>query len=249
MKKTLAMMALALMITINTSAQDDKAWTLNTRAWCTNYFTTVLFAVAETAVKEYAIDDESKAKKTLDCIIPDPDLVFPIGMGKSGFDGTNDIYGPYHRAFSNPLKYIGDYAIGVDASWRESTLGFYAGAYFKSQEIVFEETDDNIRGFYIQPRAGFIMGSKKRAFEAGAFYDVVTGCGGSFDNKDKGMLKGGFGLDFAFSTTDKKGNKTLLQFSMPLHNFIDSSYNKNGIDLSGMKRKVGYISLTQRIAL
>ena len=85
MKKTLAMMALALMITINTSAQDDKAWTLNTRAWCTNYFTTVLFGLAETAVKEYAIDDESKAKKTLDCIIPDPDLVFPIGMGKSGF--------------------------------------------------------------------------------------------------------------------------------------------------------------------
>ena len=244
MKKTLAMMALALMITINTSAQGDKAWTLNTRAWCTNYFTTVLFAVAETAVKEYAIDDESKAKKTLDCIIPDPDLVFPVGMGKSGFDG-NDIYGPYHRAFSNPLKYIGDYAIGVDASWRESTLGFYAGAYFKSQEIVFKETDDNIRGFYIQPRAGFIMGSKKRAFEAGAFYDIVTSCGGSVQNTDKKMLKGGFGLDFAFSSTDKKGNKTLLQFSMPLHNFFDTSYDGQ----SDLKRKVGYISLTQRFAL
>lgn len=266
MKKTLTMMALALMITINTSAQDDKAWTLNTRAWCTNYFTTVLFAVAETAVKEYAIDDESKAKKTLDCIIPDPDLVFPVGMGKSGFDGNDimlmigsntskgmgksgfdgsDIYGPYHRAFSNPLKYIGDYAIGVDASWRESTLGFYAGAYFKSQEIVFKETDDNIRGFYIQPRAGFIMGSKKRAFEAGVFYDIVTSCGGSVQNTDKKMLKGGFGLDFAFSSTDKKGNKTLLQFSMPLHNFFDTSYDGQ----SDLKRKVGYISLTQRIAL
>ena len=89
------------------------------------------------------------------------------------------------------------------------------------------------------------MGSKKRAFEAGAFYDVVTSCCGSVQNTDKKMLKGGFGLDFAFSSTDKKGNKTLLQFSMPLHNFFDTSYDGQ----SDLKRKVGYISLTQRIAL
>jgi hypothetical protein len=39
--------------------------------------------------------------------------------------------------------------------------------------------------------------------------------------------------------------KTLLQFSMPLHNFLnsDNQYWK------GMKRKVGYIMLTQRIIL
>ena len=241
---------MAVIMATGASAQETKKptksqFTINTRAWSSNYWSTLLYNIARDAVT-YLVFDNNPA---IEAAIPNADLAFPIGMGKEGFASPNDIYGPYHRAFSNPLKYIGDYAIGVDASWKESTLGFYAGAYFKSQEIVFKETDDNIRGFYIQPRAGFIMGSKKRAFEAGAFYDVVTGCGGSFDNTDKGMLKGGFGLDFAFSTTDKKGNKTLLQFSMPLHNFIDSSYNKNGIDLSGMKRKVGYISLTQRFAL
>ena len=122
MKKTLTTLALALAISLNASAQSDKEWTLNSRAWCTNYFTTLIFAAAESMVKEYATDDDSKAEKAFDHIIPDPDLVFPIGMGKSGFsdDGVyGDIYGPYHRAFSNPFKHIGDYAIGVDASRKQ----------------------------------------------------------------------------------------------------------------------------------
>ena len=245
MKKVLTTLVLALTLSVNASAQTDKPWTLNTRGWCTNYFTTLIFTATESLIKEYAIDDNDEAEKTYDCIVPDLDLVFPIGMGKSGFDDA-DIYGPYHYAFGNPFKHIGDYAIGVDASYKQSTLGFYAGTYFKSQEIVFKKTDDNLRGFYIQPRAGLVLGSNKRAFEAGVFYDIVTGCGGSVEKTEKDMLKGGLGLDFAFSSTDKKEKvKTLLQFSMPLHNFLnsDNQYWK------GMKRKVGYIMLTQRIIL
>ena len=251
MKKILTTAVLAIMICTTASAQSESSWTLNTRAWSTNYFTTLIYAAAESLVKEYAADDDSKAEKVLDCIIPDPDLVFPIGMGKSGFsnDGDyGDIYGPYHYAFGNPFKHIGDYAIGLDASWKESMLGFYAGTYFKSQEIVFEESDENLRGYYIQPRAGLIMGGKKNAFEAGVFYDIVTGCSSTDKNAnpEKSMLKSGLGLDFAFSSTDKKGkNKLLLQFSMPLHNFFDTDYNGQG----DLKRKVGYIMLTQRIIL
>ena len=245
MKKVLTTLVLALTLSINASAQTDKPWTLNTRGWCTNYFSTVIFTAAESLVKEFALDDDTEAEKTYNCIVPDLDLVFPIGMGKSGFD-NNDIYGPYHYAFGNPFKHIGDYAIGLDASYKQSTLGFYAGTYFKSQEIVFKESDDNLRGFYIQPRAGLIIGSNKRAFEAGVFYDIVTGCGGSVEVTDKDMLKGGLGLDFAFSTTDKKEkNKMLLQFSMPLHNFLNSDNQY----VQGKKRKVGYIMLTQRIIL
>jgi hypothetical protein len=80
------------------------------------------------------------------------------------------------------------------------------------------------------------------------FYDIVTGC--STTAKDfttsNDMLKGGLGLDFAFSTTDKKQkNKLLLQFSMPLHNFFNTDYAGQG----DLKRKVGYIMLTQRIIL
>ena len=251
MKKMITTAVLAIMICTTASAQNDGQWTLNTRAWSTNYFTTLIYAAAESLVKEYAADDNSKAEKVLDCVIPDPDLVFPIGMGKSGFSDNGvygDIYGPYHYAFGNPFKHIGDYAIGVDASWKESVLGFYAGTYFKSQEVVFEESDENLRGYYIQPRVGFIMGSKKNAFEAGVFYDIVTGCSTTAKNfnTDNDMLKGGLGLDFAFSTTDKKQkNKLLLQFSMPLHNFFNTDYADQG----DLKRKVGYIMLTQRIIL
>lgn len=248
MKKYFVTAVMMMTICISASAQEENAFTVNSRAWCTNYFTTAIYGLAESLVKEFAADDNTKAEKIMDHIIPDPDLVFPVGMGKSGFDenGVGDIYGPYHRAFGNPFKHIGDYAIGVDASYKSSILGFYAGAYFKSQEVVFKETDENIRGFYFQPRAGLIMGSQKHAFEAGIFYDVVTGCGGSINNTDKDMLKGGLGLDFAFSTTDKKDKtKTLLQFSMPLHNF----FNTDHAGQSDLKRKVGYIMLTQRIIL
>lgn len=247
MKKTLTMLALALAISLNASAQSDNAWTLNSRAWCTNYFTTLIFAAAESMVKEYATDDDSKAEKAFDHIIPDPDLVFPIGMGKSGFsdDGVyGDIYGPYHRAFSNPFKHIGDYAIGVDASWKPSIVGFYAGAFFKSQEIIFKETDDNLRGFYFQPRAGILFGSEKNWVEIGAFYDVLTGCGGSVADTNKKRLKGGFGLDIAATLfKDKDNNLTILHFSMPLHNFINEDYTGQ----AGLKRRVAYLMLSERI--
>ena len=246
MKKYFVTAVMMMTICFTASAQKEDAFTVNSRAWCTNYFTTAIYGLAESLVKEFAADDNTKAEKIMDHIIPDPDLVFPIGMGKSGFDDPYNIYGPYHRAFGNPFQHIGDYAIGVDASYKSSILGFYAGTYFKSQEICNKETDDNLRGFYIQPRAGLIMGSKKNAFEAGVFYDIVTGCGGSIANTDKDRLKGGLGLDFAFSTTDKKDKtKTLLQFSMPLHNFFNTDYAGQ----SGLKRKVGYIMLTQRIIL
>ena len=249
MKKMLTTAVLAIMMGTTASAQDDSQFTLNTRAWCTNYFTTLIDAAAESLVNEFAVDDDTKAEKAFNTIIPDPDLVFPIGMGKSGFSDNGiygDIYGPYHYAFGNPFKHIGDYAIGLDASWKSSYIGAYAGTYFKSQEVVSKETDDNIRGFYFQPRAGIILGSQKHALEAGVFYDVVTGIGGSAANTEKDMLKGGLGLDFALSTTDKKEKtKLLLQFSMPLHNFFNTDYAGQG----DLKRKVGYIMLTQRIML
>jgi hypothetical protein len=244
MKKILPIIMLAFMVSTNASAQNDSEWTLNTRFWCTNYWTTMIAGAAEGLIKEFAVSGDGKDSLLLECLIPNPDLVFPIGMSKRGFDNA-DIYGPYHRAFANPFKHIGDYAIGADVSWRASGVGFYAGTYFKSQEICFKDSKDNLRGFYIQPRAGLILGSKKHAFEAGAFYDIVTGCGGSVEPTDKGMLKSGVGLDFAFSSTDKKGGKMLIQFSMPLHNFFDTDYK----GLQGMKRKVGYIMLTQRVTL
>lgn len=246
MKKYLAIVIIAAMTTMNAYGQYDDKWTLNSRSWTTNYFTAVLFDVAAFILEEVTSPSSDDDSLWVDRVIPLSDLVFPVGMGKKGFDSPYDIYGPYHRAFSNPFKHIGDYGIGIDASYKPCFVGIYAGAYFKSQEIVWKETKDNLRGFYFQPRAGIILGSDDHSLEAGVFYDVVTGCGGSVADTNKDRLKGGFGLDFALSSNDRKDkHKTLLQFSMPLHNFLNSNYDGQ----NGMKRKVGYIMLTRRIIL
>jgi hypothetical protein len=247
MKKFVVVILTALLTSVQASAQDkeDGAWTLNTRLWSSNYFTSLIYDAITVGIKSTCFKGHEKDSMLFARILPTSDWVFPIGMGKRGFDDPLDIYGPYHRAFSNPIKHIGDYAIGFDASYKPSLFGIYAGAYFKSQEICFKESKDNLRGFYIQPRAGFVLG-KENTFEAGVFYDIVTGCGGSIADTDKGRLKGGLGLDFAIGNRSKNGKTvSLLQFSMPLHNFLDDSYP--GQD--GMKRKVGYILLTQRFAL
>ena len=243
MKKILLIAAVAIMTATSVQAQtDEPKLTLNTRAWSTNYFTSLIYSAVVETVCRYAIGGNKNDSLWAERIIPSADLVFPIGMGKKGF-GENDI-GPYHYAFGNPFKHIGDYAIGLDVSYKPSYIGFYFGTYFKSQEVVFKETDDNIRGFYIQPRAGLLIGHNDYALEAGAFYDVVTGCGGSVEKTNKNMLKSGFGLDFGLTHYDE-GGASVLQFSMPLHNFFDTSHAGQ----EGLKRKVGYIMFTRRVTL
>ena len=247
MKKLISIVVLTFGMSFSAMAQDDCSdWTFKTRAWCTNYFTTVIYDFVEIGLKGLLFKGNEKDSLWVERILPDAQLMFPVGMGKKGFEGPTDIYGPYHRAFANPFKHIGDYAVGADVSYMPKTFGLYAGAYFKSQEIVFKETDDNLRGFYFQPRVGLIAGDKELSFEAGVFYDVVTGCGGSIDDTNKDRLKGGWGLDFALSSTNKDGkSKFLIQFSMPLHNFLNDGF----LGQEGMKRKVGYIALTERICL
>lgn len=243
MKRLFVIATMAVLMTVNAAAQEKNSpWTLNTRAWCSNYFTTMIGGAAKTLITAVLDDGDNKDSLLWERIIPDPALVFPIGMQKSGFEDPNNIYGPYHYAFGNPFSHIGDYAIGLDASWKDKGLvGLYAGAYFKSQEIVYKSTDTNVRGFYIQPRAGLVLGRERSNFEAGVFYDIVTGCHADGESVDKSLLKSGVGLDFAFSSLNKKGNTMyVLQFSMPLHNFFDSDV---------VKRKVGYIMLTKRVVL
>lgn len=238
-------------------AQDSK-WSFNVDGWTTNYFTTLIYDLASTAVKHFAFHENERDSLMAERLFPAADFVFPVGMGKEGFNDVNNIYGPYKRAFSNPFKHIGDWCVGADASFKPSFIGFYGGVYFKSQEVIFKATDDNLRGFYFQPRAGIILGGEEHALEAGVFYDVVTGCSGTavpgivaqgavLPAAQKEMLKGGLGLDFAlsFATSKDKKRKTLLRFSMPLHNFFDTDYPGQ----KDLKRKVGYILLSRRFML
>ena len=243
MKKALLVIIMGAMLSLNAKAQSD--FTLNTRAWSTNYFTTVLYDIANGAVK-YLLVSDSTDRLTYSRIIPSSDLVFPIGIQKEGFEG-NDIYGPYHRAFKNPFTRPGDFGVGLDASWRPSFFGLYAGAYYKSQEICFRANDDNLRSFYFQPRAGIILG-RKNAIEAGVYYDMVVGASGRYPGVEKAMFSNGLGLDFALSHKSSGKEQTLLSFMLPLHNFLNEDYAKGDVNFNGMKRRVGYIMLTERIS-
>ncbi|MBQ5974241.1 MAG: hypothetical protein IJL48_00900 [Bacteroidales bacterium] len=250
MKKTLLIVIMTVLLTAGASAQTTrKQFTFNTRTWSTNYWTTLLYNLAHSAVVHFAFDGNSTDSLIVESILPSSDLVFPIGMAKAGFEAPmHDIYGPYHRAFSNPFKRIGDYGIGLDMSWKPVSIGLYAGAYFKSQEICFMPNDESLRGFYFQPRAGLVLGGKEHALEAGVFYDKVVGCGGTWEARNIEMLQSGWGLDFALSRTVAKGrHKTMLMFSMPLHNFFNTAYADGS--LKNVHRRVGYIMLTHRVVL
>ena len=241
---------MTVLLTAGASAQTTRQqFTFNTRTWSTNYWTTLLYNLAHSAVVHFAFDGNSTDSLIVESILPSSDLVFPIGMAKAGFEAPmHDIYGPYHRAFSNPFKRIGDYGIGLDMSWKPVSIGIYAGAYFKSQEICFMPNDESLRGFYFQPRAGLVLGGKEHALEAGVFYDKVVGCGGTWEARNIEMLQSGWGLDFALSRTVAKGrHKTMLMFSMPLHNFFNTAYADGS--LKNVYRRVGYIMLTHRVVL
>lgn len=241
---------MTVLLTAGASAQTTRQqFTFNTRTWSTNYWTTLLYNLAHSAVVHFAFDGNSTDSLIVESILPSSDLVFPIGMAKAGFEAPmHDIYGPYHRAFSNPFKRIGDYGIGLDMSWKPVSIGLYAGAYFKSQEICFMPNDESLRGFYFQPRAGLVLGGKEHALEAGVFYDKVVGCGGTWEARNIEMLQSGWGLDFALSRTVAKGrHKTMLMFSMPLHNFFNTAYADGS--LKNVHRRVGYIMLTHRVVL
>ena len=233
---------MAVLLAASLSAQETKCqFTINTRAWTTNYWTNILYNIAQGAIVYWALDENPVA----DAIIPDADLVFPIGIAKEGFETPHDIYGPYHRAFSNPFKQLGDFGIGLDASWMTTNVGLYAGAYYKSQELCFKTLDMTIRGNYFQPRAGLILGKDRKAFEVGVFYDEPLSCSinpATYATADKENIQGGMGLDFSFSLTSRDGTqKNLITFSMPLHSFLNPKVYPN------TNRRVAYIMLTSRI--
>ena len=243
MKKLILMLALAS-CTISLSAQEKEAtgsdWTLNTRAYSTNYWTSTLYSLARFLCVSFISDDKDSV--LVDRILPGTALVFPIGVA-----GDDAIRGPYDRAFANPFKHIGDYAIGLDASYHPGSFGVYGGCYFKSAEVVFKGDGDNMRGFYIMPRVGVQLGKKAGFIELGAFYDALVGYSGMTDY-DKDALKSGVGLDFALGYREKKhGIQAILQFSLPLHNFFNKDYELNGAKpFADVNRRVSYLMFTTR---
>lgn len=262
MKKVIITFAAVAMFATNASAQGNI--TLNSRAWSTNYWTTILYNVAQGFTVSMLGSHSHADSLAIATLLPGADLVFPVGMAKEGFTDYTDIYGPYHRAFATPFKKMGDFCVGIDASWTPTFVGLYAGVFFKSQELVFKTNDQNLRSFYFQPRGGLVITFEDLSIEGGVFYDKVVGCSGNLNDEawgnfiatpDKGMLSDGLGLDFGVSYKTSAHSKTVLMFSMPLHNFFNEGYECRDAlgnpfkPWEGYNRRVGYITLTHRIRL
>lgn len=262
MKKVIITFAAVAMFATNASAQGNI--TLNSRAWSTNYWTTILYNVAQGFTVSMLGSHSHADSLAIATLLPGADLVFPVGMAKEGFTDYTDIYGPYHRAFATPFKKMGDFCVGIDASWTPTFVGLYAGVFFKSQELVFKTNDQNLRSFYFQPRGGLVITFEDLSIEGGVFYDKVVGCSGNLNDEawgnfiatpEKGMLSDGLGLDFGVSYNTSAHSKTVLMFSMPLHNFFNEGYEcRDALSnpfkpWEGYNRRVGYITLTHRIRL
>ena len=262
MKKVIITFAAVAMFATNASAQGNI--TLNSRAWSTNYWTTILYNVAQGFTVSMLGSHSHADSLAIATLLPGADLVFPVGMAKEGFMDYTDIYGPYHRAFATPFKKMGDFCVGIDASWTPTFVGLYAGVFFKSQELVFKTNDQNLRSFYFQPRGGLVITFEDLSIEGGVFYDKVVGCSGNLNDEawgnfiatpNKGMLSDGLGLDFGVSYKTSAHSKTVLMFSMPLHNFFNEGYECRDAlgnpfkPWEGYNRRVGYITLTHRIRL
>lgn len=262
MKKIIITFAAVAMLATSATAQGNI--TLNSRAWSTNYWTTILYNVAQGFTVGMLGSHSHADSLAIATLLPGADLVFPVGMAKEGFTDYTDIYGPYHRAFATPFKKMGDFCVGIDASWTPTFVGLYAGVFFKSQELVFKTNDQNLRSFYFQPRGGLVITFEDLSIEGGVFYDKVVGCSGNLNDEawgnfiatpDKGMLSDGLGLDFGVSYNTSAHSKTVLMFSMPLHNFFNEGYECRDAlgnpfkPWEGYNRRVGYITLTHRIRL
>lgn len=262
MKKVIITFAAVAMFATSATAQGNI--TLNSRAWSTNYWTTILYNVAQGFTVGMLGSHSHADSLAIATLLPGADLVFPVGMAKEGFTDYTDIYGSYHRAFATPFKKMGDFCVGIDASWTPTFVGLYAGVFFKSQELVFKTNDQNLRSFYFQPRGGLVITFEDLSIEGGVFYDKVVGCTGNLNDEawgnfiatpDKGMLSDGLGLDFGVSYNTSAHSKTVLMFSMPLHNFFNEGYECRDAlgnpfkPWEGYNRRVGYITLTHRIRL
>lgn len=52
----------------------------------------MIFGAVETSIKHFVMEGNKSDSLWAERLLPDPDLVFPIGMGKQGFEkGVNDI--------------------------------------------------------------------------------------------------------------------------------------------------------------
>lgn len=182
-----------------------------------------------------------------------PQLVFPFSMRNDAPNEFGRMKGGYARAFSAPWKHMGDYGISISGAWDhyDKPFGFYVGLGYKSNEVVFDDTDLNDRTHYISPEAGlrFKFGKQKGLYlEMGTSYDYAFSYKGGMHDYGKDAVNSGFCLNFGVGQWTSKGHFQ-LNLKLPMYNFYNKDFTPdNGMTFpfKNVDRSIGYISLIFR---
>lgn len=245
MKKFLVL--LAILCSVGAQAQFRFSATVQTT-------TTNEFLQLGTCALESIANDEIDWGSTLnDKYKFAPKLIFPFSMRNDSPNEFGKMKGGYARAFAAPWKHMGDYGICISGAWDhyDKPFGFYVGLGYKSNEVVFDNTDLNDRTHYISPEAGlrFKFGTRKGLFlEMGTSYDYVFKYKGEMHNYSKDAVNSGFSINLGIGQWTNNGY-CQLNLKMPLYNFYKKDYTPdNGIThpLRDVNRAIGYISIIFR---
>ena len=204
MKKSLFIATLAVILSCNVFAQDTKKqFSINTNAWTSNYWTDIIYSTARGVLTHFTLKGNESDSIIVESILPYCGTVFPIGMAKQGFHDPNDIYGPYHRAFSTPFKQLGDYGIGL--LFGQSTLGLEVGTFY-----------DKVVGC-----SGSYRPTSKDMFLDGWGLDIALSYGSSRRNQSRSILR--FSMPFhnffneAYADGSLQGMKRRVGYIMFSH--------------------------------
>lgn len=159
----------------------------------------------------------------------------------------------YARTFSNPIKRMGDCAIGLSGEYffEETNFGLYGSLKYKSKEVSFEGTELNDRARYISPELGLRFRTGKgddygSTFGISAAYDIMFKYKGNIHDFGNSAVNSGFSgiISIGFYNEDVLFS---IKYSVPFYNFYNNSYSPDGgttLPFKGVERKISYITFS-----
>lgn len=159
----------------------------------------------------------------------------------------------YARTFSNPIKRMGDCAIGLSGEYyfEETNFGLYGSLKYKSTEVSFKGTQLNDRARYFSPELGLRLRSGKGedsgfTFGFSAAYDLMFKYKGNIHDYSKSAANSGFTGNVSLGIYSENGVFS-IKYSMPFYNFYNNNYSPDGgttLPFKDVDRKIGYITFS-----
>lgn len=245
MKKFLFTCVIA-MSCLASHAQDQFAITFNSHT--TNYW---LALATNLLLAPFSPEDDEDFYFRPSC-----DFIFPVSVENNAPNSFGEMRGGYTRAFSTPWKRIGDFRVGVGASWDNvnTPFGAYVGLNYKTNEVVFSDDNRNDRTHYFCPELGMKLRFGNGGgflIETGASYDIAFAYKGKYHDYNKNAVNSGISIDMALGIWAGAAS-FVIKYTHPTYNYYNKEFTPdNGVSypFADVNRKMGYISLVGRFAI